>query len=115
MTQGDMDITAQDRRRRDPMREAGDSAGLVRDRERGRPTVSMPVDLDRETVETSPISWLESIGAAMHGMRTRDIVPFLAPGGLRPGEIEDVVDQPEAAGDRQRNVVAASERRAIDT
>ena len=49
-------------------------------------------------LEQQKISVLAPIGTAMLGYRVGDIVEWLAPGGIRKVQIEEILYQPEAEG-----------------
>jgi len=64
----------------------------------GRDDVPMvfPGDAD---IERNKISILAPIGTALLGYRVGDIVEWEAPAGLKRMRIEEILYQPEAAGD----------------
>ena len=74
------------------------SAVRVRDLDSGRSvvyTLAFPADAD---IEKQRISVLAPIGTALIGYRAGDHVEWRTPGGTKRLEIEEVLFQPEAAG-----------------
>ncbi len=71
----------------------------VRDCDGGRTTVFTLVFPERANPETSHVSVIAPLGAALLGYRVGDQVSFKVPTGTRKCEIVEVVYQPEAAGD----------------
>jgi regulator of nucleoside diphosphate kinase len=59
-------------------------------------TIVFPGDAD---IEKKRISIVAPIGTALIGYRAGDTIEWATPGGLRRLEIEEVLFQPEAAGD----------------
>lgn len=75
------------------------STARVRERETGRTMTVTVVFPELADPASNRISVVAPLGAALLGYRTGDHVSFRAPGGLQQVEIDEVVYQPEAAGD----------------
>lgn len=71
----------------------------VRERDTGRSTTLTVVFPESASPAANRISVIAPLGAALLGYGAGDRVSFPVPGGLRECEIEEVVYQPEAAGD----------------
>ena len=71
----------------------------VRERDTRRTTTFTLVFPEFSNPAANRISVIAPLGSALLGYRTGDRVSFRVPGGLRECEIEEVVYQPEAAGD----------------
>ncbi|GMU83722.1 MAG: hypothetical protein AMXMBFR47_35920 [Planctomycetota bacterium] len=71
----------------------------VRDPANGRSTTLTLVFPEHADPQTDRISVIAPLGAALLGYRVGDRVSFRVPAGLRACEIEEVLYQPEAAGD----------------
>jgi regulator of nucleoside diphosphate kinase len=65
---------------------------------RGRTIITL-VYPERADLESNQVSVLAPLGAAMLGCRAGERVAFDVPSGVRTCEIEEVLYQPEAAGD----------------
>lgn len=71
----------------------------VRERDTGRTTTLTVVFPESANPAANRISVIAPLGSALLGYRAGDRVSFRVPAGLRECEIEEVVYQPEAAGD----------------
>ena len=71
----------------------------VRERDTGRTATLTVVFPESADAAADRISVIAPLGSALLGYRAGDRVSFRAPGGRRECEIEEVVYQPEAAGD----------------
>ena len=75
------------------------SAVRVRDCNGGRSTTLTLVFPENANPHEDRISVIAPLGAALLGYRVGDQVSFKLPTGMRTCEIEEVIYQPEAAGD----------------
>lgn len=71
----------------------------VRDKQNSRSTELTLVYPECAALDSDKLSVLAPIGTALLGCRVGDEVSFTVPSGVRTCEIEEVVYQPEAAGD----------------
>jgi regulator of nucleoside diphosphate kinase len=71
----------------------------LRDLDTGKESIYSLVFPDEADSNKGKISILAPIGTAMIGYRTGDIIEWNVPAGLRTFKVEDVIYQPEAAGD----------------
>lgn len=71
----------------------------VRERDTGRATTITLVFPESADPAANRVSVIAPLGSALLGYRTGDRVSFRVPDGTRECEIEEVLYQPEAAGD----------------
>ena len=71
----------------------------LKDLDSGKEMVYSLVFPGQADISQNKISILSPLGTALIGYRTGDIIKWKAPAGLRRLKVEEVVYQPEAAGD----------------
>ena len=71
----------------------------LKDLDSGKEMVYSLVFPGQADITQNKISILSPLGTALIGYRTGDIIEWKAPAGLRRLKVEEIVYQPEAAGD----------------